>query len=71
VPRSPDSVEVFASAAPTEPFVDIALLEVTQHEGGEWRPHGAQPAEPLGAPLQVFQQLQHCRLHHLELMQHK
>ena len=33
VPRSPDSVEVFASGAPSEPFVDIALLEVTQHEG--------------------------------------
>jgi hypothetical protein len=33
VPRSPDSVQVFASAAPTEPFVDVALLEVTQHEG--------------------------------------
>jgi hypothetical protein len=32
-PRSPESVEVFASGPPSEPFVDIALLEVTQHEG--------------------------------------
>jgi hypothetical protein len=33
VPRAPESVEVFVSSPPTEPHVDVALLEVRQDEG--------------------------------------
>jgi len=33
VPREPASVQVLASDAPTEPHVDVALLEVEQQEG--------------------------------------
>jgi hypothetical protein len=38
LPRAPESVQVLASAPPSEPHVDVALLEVTQSEG--WNREG-------------------------------
>jgi hypothetical protein len=33
VPRAPQSVEILVSGPPSEPYVDVALLEVRQDEG--------------------------------------